>query len=80
MKMLAHRILIARNFIAQDKYFVDKKFVKIISSLEKHILRKLKFDEDDIFWVKKVVGSFIILLYLQIEGKEESIENYADLI
>jgi hypothetical protein len=69
-----------KSLIAQDKYVLDKRFKKLVSYLEKYILEKQKFDEDDTFWLKINIGAFIILLEKISEDKIDEIEQYFYLL
>jgi len=69
-----------KSLIAQDKYDKDKRFKKVVSHVEKYILGKEKFDEDDTFWLKLTIGAFLILLEKISENKIDEIEEYFYLL
>lgn len=74
-KMKFYQFEITKRLIAQNKYNCNKRFVNIISRLERHVINVQNFDDDDKFWITIVLGAFIILLDLQLENKEETIHS-----
>jgi len=65
-----------KSLIAQERNIPDNKYRKLISHIDKYILGKQKFDEDDTFWLKINIGAFIILLEKISENKIDDIEKH----
>lgn len=69
-----------KSLIAQDKYTLDSRSKKLVSNLEKYVLNKYDFDDDDTFWLKITIGAFLILLEKQVYDKINEIEKYFYLL
>lgn len=69
-----------KSLIAQEKHTKDKRAGKIVSQFTKLILNKLKFDEDDTFWLKLTIGAFLILTEKYDEDKLDDIESLFRLL
>ena len=74
-KKIPHELLQeTKSLIAQGKYIHDKRSKKLVSHIDKYILEKQNFDEDDTFWLKINIGAFMILLEKSAENGVDDIE------